>query len=133
MNKFLYTLLVLFFVSVFNVNAKAASSLDVVACPTNANGEIVITSILAAADQTCDGEGASNLAINVYSLGFCTSAPKLVAFVGSDPKASCPLFNIPAAPLSTTGAVNNTLLAFVLYAIVDVFFISATLIPFFAV
>ena len=77
MSKFLYIFFVLFFINLFNSNVKAASSLDVVACPTNANGEIVITSILAAADQTCDGEGASNLTINVYSLGFCTSAPTI--------------------------------------------------------
>ena len=82
MSKFLYIFFVLFFINLFNSNVKAASSLDVVACPTNANGEIVITSILAAADQTCDGEGASNLTINVYSLGFCTSAPTIRFEVG---------------------------------------------------
>lgn len=77
MNKIFYTLCFFLFFSFFNNNAYAVSSSDVVACPKNASGEVVITTILDSADQTCDGEGATNVTLNIYSLGFCTSAPNV--------------------------------------------------------
>ena len=77
MNKIFYTLLFLLFFSFFNNNAKAQTSADVAACPKNGSGQVVITTILGSADQTCDGEGATNVTLNVHSLGFCTSAPNV--------------------------------------------------------
>jgi hypothetical protein len=77
MNKIFYTLFFLLFFSFFNNNAKAQTSSDVAACPKNGSGQVVITTILGSADQTCDGEGATNVTLNVYSLGFCTSAPNV--------------------------------------------------------
>ena len=77
MNKIFYTLLFLLFFSFFNNNAKAQTSSDVAACPKNGSGQVVITTILGSNDQTCDGEGATNVTLNVHSLGFCTSAPNV--------------------------------------------------------
>jgi hypothetical protein len=77
MNKIFYTLLFLLFFSFFNNNAKAQTSSDVAACPKDGSGQVVITTILGSNDQTCDGEGATNVTLNVYSLGFCTSAPNV--------------------------------------------------------
>jgi hypothetical protein len=82
MNKIFYTLSFLLFFSLFNNNAKAQTA-DVAACTKNASGAIVITSqISSTTDQTCDGEGATNVTLKVYSLGFCTSAPT-VRFVAN--------------------------------------------------
>jgi len=76
MNKIIYTLGFLLVFSFFNEEAKAQTSSDVSACTKNASGAIVITSqISSTTDQTCDGEGATNVTLKVYSLGFCTSAP----------------------------------------------------------
>ena len=77
MNKIFYTLFFLLFFSFFNNNAKAQTSSDVAACPKNGSGQVVITTILGSNDQTCDGEGATNVTLNVHSLGFCTSAPNV--------------------------------------------------------
>ena len=78
MNKIFYTLFFLLSLSLFNNEAKAQTSTDVAACTKNASGAIVITSqISSTTDQTCDGEGTTNLTLNVYSLGFCTSAPTI--------------------------------------------------------
>lgn len=77
MNKIFYTLFFLLFFSFFNNEAKAQTSGDVAACPKNGSGQVVITTILGNADQTCDGEGTTALTLNVYSLGFCTSAPTI--------------------------------------------------------
>jgi hypothetical protein len=75
MNKIIYTLGFLLFFSFFNNEAKAQTA-DVAACTKNASGAVVITTqISSATDQTCDGEGTTNLSLNIYSLGFCTSAP----------------------------------------------------------
>ena len=75
MNKIFYTLSFLLFFSLFNNNAKAQTA-DVAACTKNASGAIVITTqISSTTDQTCDGEGATNVTLKIYSLGFCTSAP----------------------------------------------------------
>jgi len=75
MNKIIYTLGFLLFFSFFNNEAKAQTA-DVAACTKNASGAVVITTqISSTTDQTCDGEGATNLSLNIYSLGFCTSAP----------------------------------------------------------
>lgn len=88
MNKIFYTLFFLLFFSFFNNGAKAQTSGDVAACPKNGSGQIVITTILASDDdQTCDGEGATNVTLNVYSLGFCTSAPN-VKFISEAAKTS---------------------------------------------
>ena len=87
MNKIFYTLFFLLFFSFFNNEAKAQTSGDVAACPKNGSGQIVITTILASDDQTCDGEGATNVTLNVYSLGFCTSAPN-VKFISEAAKTS---------------------------------------------
>ena len=77
MNKIFYTLSFLLFFSFFNNEAKAQTA-DVAACTKNASGAIVITAqISSTADQTCDGEGTTNLSLNIYSLGFCTSAPTI--------------------------------------------------------
>jgi hypothetical protein len=76
MNKIFYTLSFLLFFSFFNNEVKAQTSTDVVACTKNASGAIVITTqISSTTDQTCDGEGATNVTLKIYSLGFCTSAP----------------------------------------------------------
>jgi len=76
MNKIFYTLFFLLFFSFFNNNAKAQTSPDVSPCTTNASGAVVITTQIASTtDQTCDTSGATNLTLNVHSLGFCTSAP----------------------------------------------------------
>ena len=83
MNKIFYTLFFLLFFSFFNNEVKAQTSGDVAACPKNGSGQVVITTILDGADQTCDGEGATNVTLNVYSLGFCTSAPN-VKFISED-------------------------------------------------
>jgi hypothetical protein len=87
MNKIFYTLFFLLFFSFFNNEAKAQTSGDVAACPKNGSGQVVITTILGNADQTCDGEGATNVTLNVYSLGFCTSAPN-VKFISANAKTS---------------------------------------------
>jgi hypothetical protein len=76
MNKIFYTLGFLLVFSFFNNETKAQTSSDVVACTKNASGAIVITSQISSdTDQTCDGEGATNVTLKIYSLGFCTSAP----------------------------------------------------------
>jgi hypothetical protein len=76
MNKIFYTLFFLLFFSFFNNNAKAQTSPDVSPCTTNASGAVVITTqITSTTDQTCDTSGATNLTLNIHSLGFCTSAP----------------------------------------------------------
>jgi hypothetical protein len=76
MNKIFYTLSFLLFFSFFNNEVKAQTSTDVAPCTKNASGAIVITTqISSATDQTCDGEGATNVTLKIYSLGFCTSAP----------------------------------------------------------
>jgi hypothetical protein len=76
MNKIFYTLFFLLFFSFFNNNAKAQTSPDVTPCTTNASGAVVITTQIArTTDQTCDTSGATNLTLNIHSLGFCTSAP----------------------------------------------------------
>jgi hypothetical protein len=78
MNKIFYTLFFLLFFSFFNNEAKAQTSSDVSPCTKNASGAVVITTqISSTTDQTCDGEGATNLSLNIYSLGFCTSAPTI--------------------------------------------------------
>ena len=80
MNKIIYTLFFLLFFSFFNNNAKAQTSSDVVACPKDVSGQILISSILGDGvgdDQTCDGEGATNVTLKIYSLGFCTSEPTI--------------------------------------------------------
>ena len=75
MNKIIYTLGFLLFFSFFNNEAKAQTA-DVAACTKNASGAVVITTqISSTTDQTCDGEGTTNLTLNIHSLGFCTSAP----------------------------------------------------------
>jgi hypothetical protein len=75
MNKIIYTLGFLLVFSFFNNEAKAQTSSDVSPCTKNASGAIVITTQMSATDQTCDGEGATNVTLKIYSLGFCTSAP----------------------------------------------------------
>lgn len=75
MNKIIYTLGFLLVFSIFNNEVKAQTSGDVSACTKNASGAVVITAQISATDQTCDGEGTTALTLNVYSLGFCTSAP----------------------------------------------------------
>ena len=78
MNKIFYTLIFILSLSFFNNEAKAQTSTDVVACTKNGSGAVVITAqISSTTDQTCDGEGTTNLTLNVYSLGFCTSAPTI--------------------------------------------------------
>ena len=75
MNKIFYTLFFLLFFSFFNNGAKAQTSTDVVACEKEANGATIISDRLSSADQTCDTSGATNLTLNIHSLGFCTSEP----------------------------------------------------------
>jgi hypothetical protein len=76
MNKIFYTLFFILSLSLFNNEAKAQTSTDVVACTKNGSGAVVITTQIASTtDQTCDTSGATNLTLNVHSLGFCTSAP----------------------------------------------------------
>jgi len=87
MNKIIYTLGFLLVFSFFNNEAKAQTSSDIVACPKNGSGEVVITTILDRNDEVCDGEGATNVTLNVYSLGFCTSAPN-VKFISEAAKIS---------------------------------------------
>jgi len=78
MNKIIYTLGFLLVFSIFNNEVKAQTSGDVSACTKNASGAVVITAqISSTTDQTCDGEGTTALTLNVYSLGFCTSAPTI--------------------------------------------------------
>jgi len=77
MNKIFYTLFFLLFFSFFNNGAKAQTSTDVVACTKDANGATIISNRLSSADQTCDTSGATNLTLNIHSLGFCTSAPTI--------------------------------------------------------
>jgi hypothetical protein len=73
MNKIIYTLGFLLIFSLFS-NAKAQTA-DVDPC-TKVNGAVDITrQKQSTTDQTCDTSGATNLTINIYSLGFCTSAP----------------------------------------------------------
>ena len=73
MNKIIYTLGFLLIFSLFN-SAKAQTA-DVDPC-TKVNGAVDITTQKASTtDQTCDTSGATNLTLNIYSLGFCTSAP----------------------------------------------------------
>ena len=75
MNKIIYTLGFLLIFSLFNNNAKAQSVADVAPC-TTVNGAVDITTQKqSTTDQTCDTSGATNLTLNIYSLGFCTSAP----------------------------------------------------------
>jgi len=77
MNKIFYTLGFLLIFTLFNNEVKAQTA-DVAACTKNASGAVVVTSLLkvsTALDQTCDTSGATNLNLNIYSLGFCTSAP----------------------------------------------------------
>ena len=75
MNKIFYTLFFILSLSLFNNEAKAQTA-DVSPCTTNASGAVVITTQIASTtDQTCDTSGATNLTLNVHSLGFCTSAP----------------------------------------------------------
>jgi hypothetical protein len=83
MNKIIYTLGFLLIFSLFNNNAKAQSVADVDPCIKNASGQIVITTTLGASDQTCDTSGTTNLTINIYSLGFCTSAPSIKFITGA--------------------------------------------------
>ena len=76
MNKIFYTLFFILSLSLFNNEAKAQTSTDVVACTKNGSGAVVITTqISSTTDQTCDTSGATNLTLNIHSLGFCTSAP----------------------------------------------------------
>lgn len=73
MNKIIYTLGFLLIFSLFN-SAKAQTA-DVDPC-TKVNGAVNITTQKSSGtDQTCDTSGATNLTLNIYSLGFCTSAP----------------------------------------------------------
>jgi len=78
MNKIIYTLGFLLIFSLFS-NAEAQTA-DVDPC-TKVNGAVDITTqknrgdVLG--DQTCDTSGATNLTLNIYSLGFCTSAPTI--------------------------------------------------------
>ena len=73
MNKIIYTLGFLLIFSLFS-NAKAQTA-DVDPC-TKVNGAVDITTQKnSTTDQTCDTSGATNLTLNIYSLGFCTSAP----------------------------------------------------------
>jgi hypothetical protein len=73
MNKIIYTLGFLLIFSLFN-SAKAQTA-DVNPC-TKVNGAVDITEQKESdTDQTCDTSGATNLTLNIYSLGFCTSAP----------------------------------------------------------
>ena len=73
MNKIIYTLGFLLIFSLFS-NAKAQRA-DVDPC-TKVDGAVDITTQKASTtDQTCDTSGATNLTMNIYSLGFCTSAP----------------------------------------------------------
>lgn len=73
MNKIIYTLGFLLIFSLFN-SAKAQTA-DVDPC-TKVNGAVDITTQKnSTTDQTCDTSGATNLTLNIYSLGFCTSAP----------------------------------------------------------
>ena len=73
MNKIIYTLGFLLIFCLFS-NAKAQTA-DVDPC-TKVNGAVDITTQKASTtDQTCDTSGATNLTLNIYSLGFCTSAP----------------------------------------------------------
>lgn len=75
MNKIIYTLGFLLIFSLFS-NAKAQTA-DVDPC-TKVNGAVNITKQKSSGtDQTCDTSGATNLTLNVYSLGFCTSAPTI--------------------------------------------------------
>ena len=75
MNKIIYTLGFLLIFTLFNNNAKAQSVADVAPC-TTVNGAVDITrQKQSTTDQTCDTSGATNLTLNIYSLGFCTSAP----------------------------------------------------------
>lgn len=73
MNKIIYTLGFLLIFSLFS-NAKAQTA-DVNPC-TKVDGAVDITEQKGSAtDQTCDTSGATNLTLNIYSLGFCTSEP----------------------------------------------------------
>jgi hypothetical protein len=79
MNKIIYTLGFLLIFSLFN-SAKAQTA-DVDPC-LKINGAVDITTQKnrgdpPGGDQTCDTSGATNLTINIYSLGFCTSAPTI--------------------------------------------------------
>ena len=76
MNKIFYTLLFLLSLSLFNNEVKAQTSTDVSPCTKNGSGAVVITTQISSdTDQTCDTSGATNLTLNIHSLGFCTSAP----------------------------------------------------------
>lgn len=77
MNKIFYTLGFLLIFTLFNNEAKAQLA-DVALCTTNASGAVVITAqINSTTDQLCDTSGTTNLTVNIYSLGFCTSAPTI--------------------------------------------------------
>ncbi len=85
MNKIIYTLGFLLIFSLFS-NAKAQTA-DVDPC-TTVNGTVNITTQKSSGtDQTCDTSGATNLTLNIYSLGFCTSAPT-VRFASTDALAA---------------------------------------------
>jgi hypothetical protein len=75
MNKIFYTLGFLLIFTLFNNEVKAQTSTDVVACDKTASGATIISNRLSSSDQTCDTSGATNLTLNIHSLGFCTSAP----------------------------------------------------------
>jgi hypothetical protein len=80
MNKIIYTLGFLLIFSLFS-NAKAQTA-DVDPC-TKVNGAVDITKQKnSTTDQTCDTSGATNLTLNIYSLGFCTSAPNIKFVTG---------------------------------------------------
>ena len=80
MNKIIYTLGFLLIFSLFS-NAKAQTA-DVDPC-TKVNGAVNITKQKnSTTDQTCDTSGATNLTLNIYSLGFCTSAPNIKFVTG---------------------------------------------------
>ena len=75
MNKIFYTLFFLLFFTLFS-NVKAQTA-DVDPC-TKVDGAVNITTQKSSTtDQTCDTSGATNLSLNIYSLGFCTSAPTI--------------------------------------------------------
>jgi hypothetical protein len=77
MNKIFYTLGFLLIFTLFNNEVKAQTSTDVVACDKTASGATIILNRLSSPDQTCDTSGATNLTLNIHSLGFCTSAPTI--------------------------------------------------------
>ena len=78
MNKIFYTLGFLLIFTLFNNEAKAQATSDVTPCSKDAaSGATIISDRLGLADETCDTSGATNLTLNIHSLGFCTSAPTI--------------------------------------------------------